>query len=78
METREKKNTKKVKWNWKEKFNLFTGVFLIASGMILSKPSITGFSIFSGNTPLPSVLSIALVLIGISELFIFFKKMESK
>jgi len=62
----------------KEKFNLFTGVFLIAGGMILSKPSITGFDVLGGNTPLPNILSIALILIGISELFVFFKKMESK
>ena len=62
----------------KEKLNLYTGVFLIAGGMILSKPSITGFDIFGGNTPLPNILSIALILIGIFELFIFFKKMESK
>jgi len=61
-----------------EKLNLYTGVFLIMGGLILSKPSITGFSIFSGNTPLPNVLSIALIFIGISELFVFFKKMESK
>ncbi len=62
----------------KGKFNLFTGVFLIAGGMMLSKPSVTGFSIFTGNAPLPNILSIALMLIGISELFVFFKKMESK
>ncbi len=68
----------KIKWSIREKLNLFTGIFLIVSGMILSKPSISGFSIFGGNTPLPNILSIALIVIGISELFIFFKKMESK
>jgi hypothetical protein len=62
----------------KEKFNLYTGIILIAGGLILSKPSITGFDILGGNTPLPNILSIALILIGISELFIFFKKIESK
>lgn len=62
----------------KEKFNLFTGIFLIAGGMMLSKPSINGFSIFTGNAPLPNILSIALILIGISELFIFFKGIEPK
>jgi hypothetical protein len=61
-----------------ERLNLFTGVFLIAGGMILSKPSINGFAVLGGNTPLPNVLSIALIFIGIAELFVFFKKMELK
>ncbi|MEK6833639.1 MAG: hypothetical protein AABY32_06355 [Nanoarchaeota archaeon] len=74
----EKEKNKKIKWNMKERFNLFTGVFLIASGMILSGPSITGFSVFSGNTPLPNILSIALIFIGIFELFVFFREIESK
>lgn len=74
-----KEDNKKIKWNMKERFNLFTGVFLIAGGMILSKPSINGFSVLlGGNIPLPNILSIALVLIGIFELFIFFKEIESK
>jgi murein DD-endopeptidase MepM/ murein hydrolase activator NlpD len=71
--------TLKINFNNKDgglekKFNLFTGIFLIVGGMILSGPSITGFSIFSGNNPLPNVLSIALILIGISELFFFFRR----
>jgi len=62
----------------KEHFNLYTGVFLIAGGLMLSKPSITSFDVLGGNAPLPNILSIALILIGIFELSLFFKKTQSK
>ena len=58
----------------KGKINLIGGIFLIVCGMIFSEPSIERFNILGGINPFPILLSIALILIGIFELVLFFKK----
>ena len=58
----------------KGKLNLIGGIFLIVCGMMFSQPSIERFGILSVINPFPMILSLALILIGIFELVVFFRK----
>lgn len=60
------------------KSNLIIGIFLIVGGLLFSKPSIENFNIFTGISPLPILVTIALVLIGLFELFLFLTREELK
>lgn len=58
------------------KSNLILGIFLIVGGSLFSKPSIENLNIFTGMFSLPILVSLALVLIGLVEIFIFFNRKE--